>query len=103
MQATHQNLFMRDDTFFGVCEAIAEDFRIPGNLLRVALALTFFWNPVVVVGGYLAAGILIAVVRFIAPNPRPSPRPAAAAEILAEPAEPSAAEPANCEQLAQAA
>lgn len=70
MQATQQNLFTRDDTFFGVCEALGEDFRIPPNLLRVALALLFFWNPTAVVAGYFAVGILVALTRWIAPNPR---------------------------------
>jgi phage shock protein PspC (stress-responsive transcriptional regulator) len=70
MQATRQNLFTRDDTFFGVCEALGEDFRFPANLLRVAFALLFFWNPVVVIGVYLAIGVLVAMTRFIAPNPR---------------------------------
>ena len=72
MQATRQNLLTRDDTFFGVCQALGEDFRFPPNLLRLGFALAFFWNPIVVVGAYFAVGILVALTRFIAPDPRPA-------------------------------
>lgn len=71
MQATRQNMFMRDDTFFGVCQALGEDFRFSPTLLRLAFALGFFWNPLVVTGAYLALGVLVAITRFVAPDPRP--------------------------------
>lgn len=68
--ATHQNLFTRDDTFFGVCEALGEDLHIPSNLLRISLAPLLIWNPVGTVVGYLAVGVVIASIRFIFPNRR---------------------------------
>ncbi len=61
--------FMRDDTFLGVCEALGEDFRIPANLLRIALAPLLIWNPVLVFSAYVMAGVLIALLRWIVPNP----------------------------------
>ena len=70
MQAKRQNLFTRDDTIFGVCEAIGEDFHIPANLLRIALAPMLGLYPVATVGGYLAVGCVIALTRWFFPNPR---------------------------------
>ena len=82
------NLFTRDDTFLGVCEAIGEDTGIPSNLLRVALAFALFFQPVAVIVGYLAMGLVIAVSRWIFPKPKPAAAPVAVAEpetIEAEP------------------
>lgn len=88
MQNNRSNLFTRDDTFFGVCEALGEDFGFNANWLRVALALALFWNPAAVIAGYLAAGLLVAVSRWLYPNPCPAeaepvPAPAAAEQEMA--------------------
>jgi phage shock protein PspC (stress-responsive transcriptional regulator) len=64
------NLFFRDDTILGVCEALGEDFRFNPIYLRVALSVALIWNPAVIIGGYLAAGVVIAVSRLLSPNPR---------------------------------
>ena len=87
-EAPKGNLFLRNDTIFGVCEAIGQDLGFHPNWLRVTLALLLFWNAAYVIAGYLAAGVLVAVLRFIFPD-----RPAAAA---AEPFE--AATPANSDE-----
>jgi phage shock protein C len=79
------NLLTRDDTVLGICEALGEDFGFNANWLRVSLALLLFWNPMVAVGSYLGVGAIIAVSRFIVPNPRPAV--AAAAQIDAAPAD----------------
>jgi phage shock protein PspC (stress-responsive transcriptional regulator) len=65
------NLFTRPDTFFGVCEGLGEDLRIHPNLLRVALAGMLFWNPAAAIAVYLGVGAIVALSRWIAPNPRP--------------------------------
>lgn len=65
-----ENLFLRDDTFFGVCEALGQDFHIPANLLRLGLAPLLIWNPLATVVGYLSVGIVIAAIRFLFPNRR---------------------------------
>ena len=65
---TQPNLLFRNDTILGVCEAIGQDFGFHPNWLRVALALTFYFNPVAVIGTYVALGVLVAVTRWIAPN-----------------------------------
>ena len=79
------SVFSRDDTFFGVCEALGEDLRIPPTLLRIGFALALFFNPIAAVGAYLGLGLFVAALRWLVPNP--------AVEAAAEPAEP--AEPAE--------
>jgi phage shock protein PspC (stress-responsive transcriptional regulator) len=66
------NLLTRDDTFFGVCEGLGEDLRIHPNFLRVALAGLLFWNPPAAIAAYAGAGALVALSRWLAPNPRPA-------------------------------
>lgn len=88
---TQQNLFTRDDTFFGVCEALGEDLHISSNLLRLAMAPLLIWNPVATVAGYLAVGVVIAAIRFTFPNRRrtrkvAAPAQAVAVAVVAEPA-----------------
>jgi phage shock protein C len=79
-----QNLFTRDDTFFGVCEALGEDLRFNANWLRAALGVLLLWNPAAVLGTYAALGAVVLVTRLVAPNPR---KPAAAARLEAPQAE----------------
>ncbi len=87
MTTRRQSLFTRDDTFFGVCEALGEDLGFNAQILRVTLALLLFWNPVAVLAGYAALGVLVLFTRLVAPNPRPAAEPAAV-----EPSEPELAE-----------
>ncbi len=87
-----QNLFTRDDTFFGVCEGLGEDLRIPSNLLRAAFALGLFFNPQAVVITYFGLGALVLVSRLIFPNPRLAQTPAEAVARISAPA-PAPAEP----------
>lgn len=71
------SLLARDDTFFGVCQAIGDDFGFHANWLRVAFALALFWNPLGAVAAYAAAGILVATSRLLVREPRmPMPEPA---------------------------
>ena len=74
------NLFTRSDTFFGVCEAIGEDFRFHPNLLRLPLGLLLLWNPVAVLALYAALGAAVALSRWLYPNPKAEQPAAAAAE-----------------------
>lgn len=75
MQQVETAIFARDDTFFGVCQALGEDFGFPPNLLRVAMAVALFWNPVAVIAFYVGAGLVVALTRWLVPNPR-MPQPA---------------------------
>jgi phage shock protein C len=75
MQALPRNPFTREDTLFGVCEALGEDFRFNPLLLRVAFGAGLFLNPVIAIGGYAAAGVVVLISRLVSPNPR-QPKPA---------------------------
>jgi phage shock protein PspC (stress-responsive transcriptional regulator) len=77
-----RNLFTRDDTFFGICEALGEDFGFHANFLRIALAFAAYFNPAAAVGAYLAMGLLVLISRLIAPNPKPAAAPQAAPKPL---------------------
>ena len=91
MQTGKGNLFMRDDTFFGVCEGLGEDLRIPSNLFRMAFALGFFFSMQGALITYAALGVLVLVSRLAFPVPRAA-RPSQAKVAKAAPrAEPAAA------------
>lgn len=70
MHTSAPSLFSRDDTFFGVCEALGEDFGFNPLWLRLALAFGVFWNPVAVVVGYLAVGVAVLLSRLLFPSRR---------------------------------
>ena len=99
--AAKGNIFMRDDTFFGVCEAIGEDFGFNANWLRVALAGLLYWFPLGVVTAYAGMAVVVLASRLIAPDPRrpeaevAEPRPAVKAAPAAAP------QPARAEELEQ--
>jgi len=64
------NLFLRNDTLFGVCEGLGEEFGFNANWLRVPLAAGVLWNPIAIVGIYLALGAAFALARWIYPKQR---------------------------------
>ena len=101
MHSATPNLFTRDDTFFGVCEGLGEDFGIHPNFLRVSLAGLLFWNPPLAIGIYAAAGAVVVLTRWLVPNPgqsapavheEPEPIPTLSAENEAA-LEPASSEP----------
>ena len=61
------NLFMRNDTIFGVCEALGEDFGFNAQYLRIALILPIFWMPVEMVALYFGLGLFVLVSRLLVP------------------------------------
>ena len=69
MTTAPPSIFARDDTMFGVCEALAEDLGFRSNLLRLGFALALFWNPVAAAACYAALGLLVAVTRWLVPEP----------------------------------
>jgi phage shock protein PspC (stress-responsive transcriptional regulator) len=95
MQAVQTNVFTRDDTFFGVCQAIGDDFGFSPQWLRIAFALAIFWNPFAAVAAYAGLGALVLATRWLVPNPQVK----AEADVARE-SEPAAA---NEEELAIAA
>jgi phage shock protein C len=83
--AAQPSLFARDDTFFGVCAGLGEDFGFNPIYLRVAFAAALFFNPPAALGAYAITGMTVMVSRWIAPNPRPAvAAPAAQAAPVAD-------------------
>jgi phage shock protein C len=80
---TYENLLARDDTLLGVCAALGEDFGFNPQYLRAAFAALLLVNPPAVIGSYLAAGAIVALSRWLSPNPRPA-APTAQPEAGAE-------------------
>lgn len=78
------NLMLRNDTILGVCEALGQDFGVDPMWLRVAFCVPIYWNPAVVVGVYLALGVLVAATRFALPDRYAQAQaPTASAPVLA--------------------
>lgn len=88
MQSYQPAIFWREDTLFGVCEALGEDLRFNPLFLRVALSVGLLWDPLVMIYAYLALAAVVLVSRLLFPNPRAAVRP----EPAAEPAPPAAGE-----------
>ena len=59
----------RSDTILGVCEAIGQDLGIRPLYLRLVFAGLFYFNPLMVIGSYLALGAGVALARWLYPVP----------------------------------
>lgn len=59
----------RDDTLLGVCQSLGEDFGFNPFYLRLALGIALIWNPVLVIGSYLAAALVVTPLRLIVRDP----------------------------------
>ena len=78
MQDARPSLFARDDTFFGVCQGIGEDFGVNPLWPRLVFTLAVFWAPIAAVSVYLALGVVVfAARRFVPDAPVAAPRPEA--------------------------
>lgn len=91
MPSAQPSLLARDDTFFGVCQGIADDFGFDPLWLRLALTLLLFFYPVATIGSYAAVGMIVLLSRLLFPDPR-----AAAVELVSE-QEPGAARVAGAQ------
>jgi phage shock protein C len=67
MTDTLNTLIRRDDTFFGVCQAIGDDFGFNPNWLRVGLAIPVIFNPWMSVAIYGAMAGIVVVSRLLVP------------------------------------
>jgi phage shock protein C len=67
MYAVPENLLTRDDTFFGVCEGLGQDLRIPANFLRIGFAALLLASPLLAVKVYAGLGLVVLVSRLIYP------------------------------------
>jgi len=87
MQESQSSVFARDDTFFGVCEALGEDLGFNPIYLRITFAVFLLWKPVEVIAAYAIAGLVVGLTRWFFPNPRTAAEPewTAEAQPAAEP------------------
>lgn len=83
MTAKTTNPFMRDDTIFGVCQAIGDDFGFNPMWLRIPLAVPVVFAPWYSVAAYAALGLAVLASRFLFPD-----RKRASANVVALTASP---------------
>ena len=81
------NLFRRRDTFFGICEAVGQDFGFNALWLRLALIAPLFFFPVQTFAAYFGLGAIVLASRLLFPAPTATPSVPAAAEPATHPAE----------------
>ena len=68
MASDKGNLFLRNDTIFGVCEGLGQDLGINPNFLRVPLGTAIIFAPLWVVGIYAALGVVVLASRLLFPD-----------------------------------
>lgn len=67
MENETTNLFRRRDTFFGICEAVGQDFGFNPLWLRLAFVAPLFFFPVQTFIGYFALGGIVLASRLLFP------------------------------------
>ena len=80
---TQAALPLRSHTILGVCEGIGEDFGFNPIFLRIPLAASVIWNPVVAIGAYFGLGVIVAASRLLFPSKATAP------EVEQKPLEPA--------------
>lgn len=83
MAQPNRATFMRPDTFFGVCEAIGQDFGFNPLWLRLAFVPPVFFQPLYALAAYVALGLIVLASRWMYPSK------ADAADAVAELAAPT--------------
>ena len=68
MQTAQPTLFARDDTFFGICEALGQDFGFNPLYLRATFAVFLLVAPVTVLAVYAGTGVVVGLSRLAFPN-----------------------------------
>lgn len=97
MENETTNLFRRRDTFFGVCEAVGQDFGFNPLYLRLAFIAPLFFFPAQTFMAYFALGAIVLASRLLFPA-KPAPAQPALGAI-----EPDAPKAAKADDLALAA
>ena len=86
MENETTNLFRRRDTFFGICEAIGQDFGFNPLWLRLAFVAPLFFFPVQTFIGYFALGLVVLASRLLFPaKVKAAAQPAPIAAPIAAP------------------
>lgn len=68
-QVNQPALPLRNHTILGVCEAIGEDFGFNPVWLRIPLAASVLWSPLIAIGAYFALGAIVLMSRLLFPKP----------------------------------
>ena len=71
----HENqvaLPLRSHTILGACEALGEDFGFNPVFLRIPLAASVIWNPLIAIGTYFALGAVVLASRLLFPKEKAS-------------------------------
>lgn len=68
METPRPNLFQRQDTIFGICQAVGEDFGFNPTWLRLAFVAPLFFLPVQTIAAYLLLGVMVLVSRVVFPE-----------------------------------
>ncbi|MGV1683940.1 PspC domain-containing protein [Sphingopyxis sp. NJF-3] len=76
MDSETTNLFRRRDTFFGICEAVGQDFGFNPLWLRLAFVAPLFFFPAQTFAAYFLLGGVVLASRLI--HPRKAVEPASA-------------------------
>ncbi|MBJ7501720.1 MAG: PspC domain-containing protein [Sphingopyxis sp.] len=76
MQNETTNLFRRRDTFFGICEAVGQDFGFNPLYLRLALIAPLFFFPVQTFAAYFGLGLIVLASRLLFPAKDAAAQPA---------------------------
>ena len=59
------NVFLRNDTIFGTCQAIGDDFGFNANWIRVPLAGSLLVSPLGGVAIYLGLSVIVLMSRML--------------------------------------
>lgn len=89
MDSDTSNLFARRDTFFGICEAVGQDFGFNPLWLRLAFVAPLFFFPVQTFMGYFGLGVVVLASRLIFPRKTAAaqPTPTAIAPATSHPSD----------------
>lgn len=68
MDTPRPNIFQRQDTIFGICQAVGEDFGFNPSWLRLAFVAPLFFLPVQTIAAYLLLGVVVFVSRIAFPE-----------------------------------
>jgi phage shock protein C len=68
MDTPHPNIFQRQDTIFGICQAVGEDFGFNPSWLRLAFVAPLFFMPVQTITAYLLLGVMVFISRISFPD-----------------------------------
>jgi phage shock protein PspC (stress-responsive transcriptional regulator) len=103
MADSNRNTFNRPDTFFGVCEAIGQDFGFNPLWVRLAFVPPVFFQPAYALVAYIALGLVVLASRLMFPAQVAADNVVADVAATAPKLVPMAREEARVEPLALAA